>query len=230
MGGAATGGATGAGGMIADAGATDGAANTGGSTPPAPVQPPEPFATLNQCPPDPPIPDGGTLQCPPNPADIANWFPVTPPMPQGGGCQPPPHPNGECLFYVQSWHEFFIALQPDANGKATFLSWNTIENTFGAGAGTPTPAIPVLTAGVTQAGGRQVVVNAPHATDPDRRTGISPADLLLVAAGTCSAWDVVEILRKQRQEVPDGSIMRRPQVVQVDRDVVELMEHQDPAQ
>ncbi len=59
----------------------------------------------------------------------------------------------------------------------------------------------------TGAGGREVVVNAPHAADPDRRTGISPADLLLVAAGTCSAWDVVEILRKQRQAI-DGVEVR----------------------
>ena len=40
-----------------------------------------------------------------------------------------------------------------------FLSWNTVENTFGAGAGQPTPAIPVLQAGVTQAGGRQIVID-----------------------------------------------------------------------
>ncbi len=48
---------------------------------------------------------------------------------------------------------------------------------------------------------KQVVVNAPHVDEAAARTGISPAELLLVAAGTCSAWDVVEILRKQRQAV-----------------------------
>jgi hypothetical protein len=88
-----------------------------------------------------------------------NWFPVTPPMQTGGGCKPLPHPAGECLFYQLSWQEFLIATQPDATGKPAFLGWNTIDNTFGAGAGQPTPAIPVFTAGVTQAGGRQVVID-----------------------------------------------------------------------
>jgi len=32
------------------------------------------------CPPDPPIPDGGTLTCPANLADIANWFPRNVPV------------------------------------------------------------------------------------------------------------------------------------------------------
>lgn len=31
--------------------------------------------------------------------------------------------------------------------------------------------------------------------------GPSPAELLLVAGGGCAAWDLVEILRKQRQQV-----------------------------
>jgi putative redox protein len=31
--------------------------------------------------------------------------------------------------------------------------------------------------------------------------GPSPAELLLVAGASCAAWDVVEILRKQRQDV-----------------------------
>ncbi len=53
---------------------------------------------------------------------------------------------------------------------------------------------------------KHVVVNAPHADEATPRTGISPAELLLVAAGTCSAWDVVEILRKQRQDVEGVSI------------------------
>ena len=34
-----------------------------------------------------------------------------------------------------------------------------------------------------------------------REAGPGPAELLLVAGGTCAAWDVVEILRKARQEV-----------------------------
>jgi len=80
-------------------------------------------------------------------------------MDANGGCKPLPHPAGECRFYQHSWHEFLIATQPDAQGRPAFLSWNTVENTFGLGAGQPSPAIPVLTAGVTQAGGRQVVID-----------------------------------------------------------------------
>jgi putative redox protein len=34
-----------------------------------------------------------------------------------------------------------------------------------------------------------------------REAGPGPAELLLVAGGTCAAWDVVEILRKARQHV-----------------------------
>jgi putative redox protein len=37
----------------------------------------------------------------------------------------------------------------------------------------------------------------PHGGD----AGPSPAELLLVAGAGCAAWDVVEILRKQRQDV-----------------------------
>ncbi len=58
----------------------------------------------------------------------------------------------------------------------------------------------------TGTGGQQVVVNAPHADEGTARTGISPAELLLAAAGTCSGWDVVEILRKQRQDVEDVEV------------------------
>jgi putative redox protein len=47
--------------------------------------------------------------------------------------------------------------------------------------------------------GHQVAVNAPHASGPP--TGFSASELLLAAAGSCSAWDVVEILRKKRQQV-----------------------------
>jgi putative redox protein len=34
-----------------------------------------------------------------------------------------------------------------------------------------------------------------------REAGPGPAELLLVAGGSCAAWDVVEILRKGRQDV-----------------------------
>lgn len=49
-------------------------------------------------------------------------------------------------------------------------------------------------------GGHQefpIPVNAPHGDGP--ATGFSPAELLLAGCAACSAWDVVEILRKGRQ-------------------------------
>lgn len=155
---------TGAGGTRATGGISGGTAGRGGAAGsavgmPAPVQPLEPFPAINLCAPDLVDEEAEGITCPRDLAEIADWLPVTPPMPEGGGCLPLPHPAGECFFYFQSWHEFMIATQPDINGKPAFLGWNTIENTFGAGAGRPTPDIPVLTAGVTQAGGRQVVID-----------------------------------------------------------------------
>jgi putative redox protein len=47
--------------------------------------------------------------------------------------------------------------------------------------------------------GRLVHMNAPHAEGGP--TGFSASEMLLAGAGGCSAWDVVEILRKQRQRV-----------------------------
>lgn len=47
--------------------------------------------------------------------------------------------------------------------------------------------------------GHHVAVNAPHSSGPP--TGFSASELLLASAGSCSAWDVVEILRKKRQQV-----------------------------
>ena len=46
--------------------------------------------------------------------------------------------------------------------------------------------------------GHLVRINAPHEGRP---AGFSASELLLAAAGACSAWDVVEILRKQRQDL-----------------------------
>jgi hypothetical protein len=107
-----------------------------------------------------PTPPGGNtneeLDCPVDPKVLDNWFPVTPPV---QGCRPAPHPAVECLFYQFAWQHFLIATQPDPTGRPAFLDWNTIENTFGAGAGQPSPAIPFLSGGVTQAGGRQVLVD-----------------------------------------------------------------------
>ena len=48
--------------------------------------------------------------------------------------------------------------------------------------------------------GRAIVLNAPH-PEGTPATGFSPAELVLAGAGACSAWDVVQILTKGRQEV-----------------------------
>ena len=48
-----------------------------------------------------------------------------------------------------------------------------------------------------------IAINAPH---QGPAAGFSPADLLLAAAGSCAAWDVVEILRKQRQPLTSLSV------------------------
>lgn len=47
--------------------------------------------------------------------------------------------------------------------------------------------------------GRLVHMNAPH--QDGGPTGFSASEMLLAGTGGCSAWDVVEILRKQRQRV-----------------------------
>ena len=50
--------------------------------------------------------------------------------------------------------------------------------------------------------GHALAINAPGLPgEPHVATGFSPADLLLAGIGACSAWDVVEILRKARQPV-----------------------------
>lgn len=47
--------------------------------------------------------------------------------------------------------------------------------------------------------GYSIPINAPRAPeDPRGPTGFSATELLLAGAGACSAWDVVEILRKRR--------------------------------
>ena len=53
--------------------------------------------------------------------------------------------------------------------------------------------------------GRRVDINAPR-TRPEGEgrhgpSGYSASELLLAAAGSCAAWDVVEIVHKQRQDV-----------------------------
>jgi putative redox protein len=50
--------------------------------------------------------------------------------------------------------------------------------------------------------GRTIEINAPRAPGETRGpTGFSATELLLAAAGSCAAWDVVEILRKRRADV-----------------------------
>ncbi len=44
-----------------------------------------------------------------------------------------------------------------------------------------------------------IPVNAPHGDSP--ATGFSASELLLAGAGSCSTWDIVEIMHKARQEV-----------------------------
>ncbi len=47
-----------------------------------------------------------------------------------------------------------------------------------------------------------IAINAPRLESEDRgSTGFSATELLLAGAGACSAWDVVEILRKRRATV-----------------------------
>lgn len=57
--------------------------------------------------------------------------------------------------------------------------------------------------------GHSIVVNAPAPpTEVDPKpTGFSPTELLLAAAGACSAWDVVEILRKRRALVDSFDVV-----------------------
>ncbi len=44
-----------------------------------------------------------------------------------------------------------------------------------------------------------IPVNAPHGDGA--ATGFSASELLLAGAGSCSTWDIVEIMRKARQDV-----------------------------
>jgi putative redox protein len=49
---------------------------------------------------------------------------------------------------------------------------------------------------------RSITINAPAAPGEERAsTGFSATELLLAGAGSCAAWDVVEILRKRRHDI-----------------------------
>jgi putative redox protein len=58
--------------------------------------------------------------------------------------------------------------------------------------------------------GRRIDINAPHVLpDGEGRhgpSGYSASELLLAAVGSCAAWDVIEIARKQRQNVTGLSV------------------------
>jgi putative redox protein len=49
--------------------------------------------------------------------------------------------------------------------------------------------------------GVPAAIDAPRLDPASRPEGPGPAEMLLAAAATCAAWDVVEILRKQNQAV-----------------------------
>jgi putative redox protein len=77
--------------------------------------------------------------------------------------------------------------------KSVHISWRPGTARFvarGASGATISVAAPDEPDGI-------VLDDGPHGPD----AGPGPAELLLVAGGTCAAWDVVEILRKSRQDV-----------------------------
>jgi hypothetical protein len=126
------------------------------------VPPPVPNAPFPKCDQIPPAPgEGGEENEPPCPEnagfELRNWFPVTPEV---TSCFPLAHPATECPFYQFSFQHFLVATQPKPDGAPDFLTWPSIENTFGAGAGKPLPpGPPILNSGVTQAGQRQILVD-----------------------------------------------------------------------
>lgn len=59
---------------------------------------------------------------------------------------------------------------------------------------------------VTDSSGHSIVVG--RSPDPEFKfAGVKPSDLLLMAAAACSAYDVVEILTKQREPFEDLKIL-----------------------
>ena len=55
--------------------------------------------------------------------------------------------------------------------------------------------------------GHTIEISAPALPDVKRRpTGFSATELLLAGVGSCSLWDVVEILRKSRTTVDDLAV------------------------
>jgi hypothetical protein len=91
-------------------------------------------------------------------AETMPWFPVTPPL-GDLSCFPQPHPADECPFYRPTVQQFMRATQPAADGSPLFVTWRTIETAFGAHRNDPMPAVPVIEGGITQAGGRRILID-----------------------------------------------------------------------
>lgn len=58
----------------------------------------------------------------------------------------------------------------------------------------------------TDSNGHSVVIGR-SPIDESEFTGIKPSDLLLLAVASCSAYDVVEIMRKQREPMRDLKVI-----------------------
>jgi len=59
--------------------------------------------------------------------------------------------------------------------------------------------------GTDSTGNSVVIGRSPE--NPERFAGIKPSDLLLLAAASCSTYDVVEILTKQREPLEDLQVI-----------------------
>jgi putative redox protein len=58
----------------------------------------------------------------------------------------------------------------------------------------------------TDSNGHSIVIGrSPEA--PDEFVGIKPSDLLLLAAASCSAYDVIEIMQKQREPMRELKVV-----------------------
>lgn len=54
----------------------------------------------------------------------------------------------------------------------------------------------------TDSNGHSIVIGR-SPDEPNNFVGMKPSELLLLAAASCSAWDVIEILHKQREPMED---------------------------
>jgi len=58
----------------------------------------------------------------------------------------------------------------------------------------------------TDSGHHSIVIGKPTGQEANF-IGVKPADLLLMAAASCTTWDVVEILNKQKEPVEDVKVV-----------------------